>query len=375
MNPRRNGHWRWMPCAFVLACAACATADPKPDPGNPEEDTVSGIECSAPHQLAHDAEGCQVLSTDYQPRDSNSENDSWPACISDDDTYHKIDPNVSSVARVLAYDTVGKRLWAEGVEPTAQDFTDMRVLFEEAEGLGSRIVRRYDLHYPAPAIGKCEDNAAIPLANPDYCVGSARLQPILTAAFAEGSQGQNLVVNARKIRSAIQWFLYLSPLKEFTTCTTAKKDCDSGWAYYTGGGERAAPVGLSADIATLAPATHDRIFDGVLAMRCWKNLDNESGTSTNLALRDSARTQLDTALLRGMAVIVRQRFLDLFCSSGDYQAGALEELRILVPLLDRAFLERNATQADALKNEVLKEAADIDVQSCIAALDETFPCP
>ena len=42
-------------------------------------------------------------------------------------------------------------------------------------------------------------------------------------------------------------------------------------------------MGLSADIDALAPATHDRIFDAVLAMRCWRDLDPAT-PATNTAL-------------------------------------------------------------------------------------------
>jgi len=206
-------------------------------------------------------------------------------------------------------------------------------------------------------------------------VGPAVLQPILVDAFAAGSDGQDSVGNAARIHAALQWFLYVSVIKEVTTCTTAPADCDSGWAYYTGGTPREAPIGLAAEIQALAPETHQRIHDGLLAVRCWRNLDNETGEATDLGLRDRAIRQLDRALQRGMALLIRQRFEELACAAEDYQAAALEGLRVLVPLLDRATRELETAAADLLLNEVQKEAGAIDVQRMVEALDRLYDCP
>jgi hypothetical protein len=110
-------------------------------------------------------------------------------------------------------------------------------------------------------------------------------------------------------------------------------------------------------------------------VRCWRNLDNETGAAQDLAMRDRAILQLDRALLRGVALLVRQRFEELECAEEDYQAAALEGLRILVPLLDRATRERETAAADLLLAEVQKEASAVDVQSAAAALDRIYDCP
>ena len=45
---------------------------------------------------------CEPLATDYLPRDAGSATDDWPACISDDNTYHWIGATIGSIARVAA---------------------------------------------------------------------------------------------------------------------------------------------------------------------------------------------------------------------------------------------------------------------------------
>ena len=182
-------------------------------------------------------------------------------------------------------------------------FTDARVIHSDANGLDSRVQRREDLHYPeVPAAdGACTD-PGVPDVHPDRCAGPARILPLLNDAFAGGSAGADPLVNAARIEAALLWFLYLSPYKESYTCTTTPADCDSAWAYYTGGEDRAGGMGLAAYVAALDAETHDRIWDGLLAVRCWKNLDHETGTSTDATMRDAAREQLDRAALRGVAL-------------------------------------------------------------------------
>src|SRR5690606_38512670 len=130
------------------------------------------------------------------------------------------------------------------------------------------------------------------------------------------------------IRAALQWFFYVSAIKEATTCTNTAKDCDSAWAYYTGGTDRAAPAGLAADIDALAPDTHDRAFDGVLAVRCWRDLLDRDVPAADLTLRDQAIDQLDFALVRGMSIIIRQHFAAISCATGDYRDAHFEALKI-----------------------------------------------
>ncbi len=355
---------------IVGSCADDGPADNTLPDGGVDTD---GAEC-AEGELTYveDVSQCVPAATDYKPRENGSLNDTWEACISDDGLYHQIEPSVSSISRVEAYETISGMLW-ENDTITAQQFIDARILFEEEQGLGSRVARRYDVHYASPPNGSCEDEG-IPAAFPDYCVGPAVLQPIVVDAFAQGALGNEPIVNAAKIAAALQWFLYVSSIKEATTCAAKAKDCDSSWAYYTGGTPRDTPIGLAADIDFWAPETHDRGYDGVLAVRCWRDLDS-SEQAQNQTLQALAIDQLDRALLRGMAILIRQRFEMLSCSTGAHQRATLEWLRIVVPLFDRETRERDPAVANMLQAAIANPADQIDVDTIVAKIDLTYPCP
>jgi len=318
---------------------------------------------------------CPPLDTDYQPRTGL---DDWPACISDDDTYHWIGTTIGSIARITSFESIADLLWRRATAPTADDFLAARTIYVETNGLDSRIQRREDLHYPAvpAADGACTD-AGVPDLYPDRCVGPARMLPLLNDAFAAGSTGTEPAVHAARIEAALLWFLYLSPYKESNTCTTTPADCDSAWAYYTGGEDRAGGLGLAAYVSALDGETHDRIWDGLLAVRCWKNLDNETGTSVDLDLRDQAIAQLDRAALRGVALIVRDRFDMLAAATTSAtRDAAWAFLRILGGVLDREATVRDADMAIVLRNELARtDPLAVDVAGAQAALDALFPCP
>ena len=72
--------------------------------------------------------------------------------------------------------------------PSTDDFLQARLVYQEDEGLDSRVVRRYDHHYDRPDAGGCEDDG-IPEDHPDYCVGPAKLQPLILQALNAGIEG------------------------------------------------------------------------------------------------------------------------------------------------------------------------------------------
>ncbi len=359
---------------LVALLVGCAQDDPDENGDIPDAGPGEGEPCTEDElEPDLDLSECSPADTDYTPNDNGSADDTWPACISDDNTYHQIEESISSISRVEAYEQIGEFLW-KNTALTPEDFVDARIIYEAEQGLGSRVARRYDVHYnPPPGDASCEDEG-IPEKYPDYCVGPATLQPIVTEGFADGSLGEDMVVNAAKIEAALQWFLYVSTIKEGTTCINTPKDCDSCWAYYCGGTPRNNPIGLAADIERFVPLTHDRAYDGVLAVRCWRDLD-PAVPAEDLELQAQAINQLDIAVLHGMAVLVRQRFFGLSCATGEYQEGTLEALRILVPLLDRATRERSPSVADQLLAEIDNESEDIDYQGMMDAIDSVYDCP
>lgn len=312
---------------------------------------------------------CKVAETDFDS--TNTDTDGWSECISDDGTYHRIDPSISSIARVAAFDKIATLLAFDGSKiPTIEDFIEARKEYSIAEGLSSRVDRREDEHYAALEEACRDLTPEEQQANADRCVGPAKIQPIITNALSEGSKGNDLEANAARVEAGLLWFLYVSVHKEAFTCTKTKKDCDSSYAYYTGGeDDKAKGKGLSSYVLARSPQAHNRVWEGLLAMRCWRDLDKDD-TATDIKMRDKALKQLDTALLRGVAVIVGQRLANKNC------VKAWETITILGPVLLREANERDAAKATQLAEQFAKPSADqLDVETTKTLLDEIFPCP
>lgn len=315
--------------------------------------------------------GCTALAGDYEPRENNSANDSWAACISDDNTYHPFDVNISSIARVAAFEQIRTLLsFGSMTAPGAQAFTDARIAYSLDQGLESRVSRREDEHYP-PAPAACNTLTADEQAKyPDRCVGPVKIQPLLNQAFQDGQTGKDPLLSAVKIEAGLLWFLFVSVYKEARTCAKTQADCDSSWAYYTGGETRDKGLGLSKYFRARSLDAHDRVWDGSLAVRCWRDLDNPTGTATDTAMEDLATSQLDRALLRGMALIVRGRLQQLPCSP------AWASVQILGPVLDREATVRDPTKAAILRTEIAKtDPSKVDIEAATDALDAIFQCP
>lgn len=361
-------------CATSLLAACPAPLPMGADGGLDAGSTTSAGFCPTPPAYTENVTSCMAGLDDYRPRVAMSANDTWPVCVSDSNTYSPINPSITTVARVAAYEQIAEKLWRAQRVPGPQDFVDARVQYALDQGLDSRVQRREDVHYPAAPM-PCS-TAGIPAQYPDRCVGPSKLLPTLNDAFTKGAMGETPQVHAARIEAALLWFLYVSALSEVMTCTTRAQDCDSCWAYYSGGTPRDQPLGLAKAIAAFAPETHQRAYDATLAVRCWRNLDNETGTATNLALRDRAREQLDKAMLRGVAVVLRQRVAELGCTTGETRDARLAFAKVLAPLIDRPLRERSASQATLVAAELGKsDPAQVDVAAVTGALDAAFPCP
>lgn len=356
----------------IIAGGGCESSDPTPTSPVDGGGGSAGVKCSPDEGTAPmDGSSCEPMPDDYTPRESNSSTDTWPACISDMNEYVQFDMNISSLARVAAFEQIRELLDVGGTGvPSPQDFLDARVIYAQEQGLESRVSRREDEHYP-PAPAACRDMPPEEQQMyPDRCVGPVKIRPILNAAFEGGIAGESPAENAARIEASLLWFLYMSIYKEATTAAQVSVDVDSMWAKYTGGEPREKGIGLSAYVKARSPQAHDRIWDGLLAVRCWRDLDNPTGAAMDLALRDRARAQLDRALLRGMALIVRQRLENADCSA------AWESAKILGSILDREATARDPANAAILRAEIQKSsAADVDVAAATGALDAIFPCP
>lgn len=358
----------------LVALVACKTSDPPESPDAPPRPDAAIVD--APDAPDVDADpGCVALATDYTPRVDGSATDEWPACISDDNAYHPLDPSISTIARVAAFEEIATLLFKDAA-PTVDEFTAAREQYLLEQGLESRVSRREDEHYPPLADGTCND----PGADPQRCVGPAQIMPLLQDAFAIGQDAGSTDLERRlaaaRIEAGLLWFLYVSTFKEAITCTNVPRDCDSSYAYYTGGDPRESGKGLSRYVRALDGATHDRVWDGILAVRCWRDLDNPTGVATDLAMRDRATAQMDRAALRGVALIVRARTVELAASTGDDALVAWELLRVLGPVLDRDATLRDAALAATLRAELAKtDPATVDTDAIVDALDALYPCP
>jgi hypothetical protein len=364
-------------CLAVLGLACAAGCDD--DKSNKPPAGDAGVDASEDGDVIpmNDAEvlACTALEGDYAP----GATDDWDACISDDGEYHKIMDTVSTEARIQAFVDMADAIFTPSADPSATDFDDARDLYTTAEGLASRVGRRYDPHFPNPDDVDCgaADGPTL-AANADYCVGPAILQPIINDAFAAGQtedDGEPARVYGARIEAAVLWFLYASLYKESLTCTTTAKDCDSSWAYVTGGGpvEKGGETGLGGYVRDLDDGAADRIWNGALAVRCWRDLDAEA-TATDTELRDAARDQFDRATIDGVALIVADRLNAAKAATGSERAYHVAFVKVLARALYREMDEGDGGAQDDLEAALADDApSDGDIDAALAAIAGVFP--
>jgi len=364
--------------AVMLPAAGCAEDDPTvtdlPDSGDGDRggDGDGGGDGDDRDAGGDGDAACTPLESDYVP----GADDAWDACISDDGEYHRIEDSISSTARVMAFEQIAELLFDPTRDPSPTDFFTGRMIYQTDEGLDSRVVRRYDPHYEVPDGTDCALQG-VPAMHPDYCVGPAKLSPLIIGALDDGYLGDETPARAHAARAeaGLLWFLYVSHYKEATTCATKAKDCDSAYAYYTGGAGARGGIGLSRYVDEVDSYAHGRAWDGLLGLRCWRHLD-DAETAADPAMGERARAQYDRAVLDGIAAIVRDRLVRLGESTGDERAYYWAFLRTLGPLLDREGQARSADAADALGAELtVADPAQVDVAAAIDAIDLLFDCP
>lgn len=314
--------------------------------------------------------GCEARAGDYAP----CTDDGYAACVSDDGEYHRIQESISTIARVQAFERIAELLFDATRDPDASDFLTARMIYQEDEGLDSRVVRRYDPYFEVPADTDCAE-PGVPAMYPDYCVGPAKLQPILLEAMNRGAMGDDARAQAARIEAALLWFLYVSANKEAVSCARAIQDCDSSYAYYTGGEDARGGIGLARYLAEADPHAHDRAWDGLLAVRCWRDLD-DGAMAQDQALGDRARAQYFAALVDGLAAVVRDRLQKVAGSTGDEQRSHFAFVttlgRAIVPEAEARSSAHGATLAGAFSAD---DPQDIDVDATVAAIEAVFECP
>lgn len=366
------------------------SAGTEPTTGTPEN-------CEGIMVPAIDESACTPEATDYQPRTNDSADDMWPACVSDMGPYTLVEGTPSAQARIDAYEKMADLLWRKS-NPTPEDFTMARDQYVIPEGLESRVSRREDLHVdPIPMADwdpQVDDDKQCTVGDnvtkyAARCIGPSTMQPMIDDAFAKGQSGEgDPDVHAATIHGALDWFIYLSTYKEANTCATVvAKDCDASWAYYTGGQSIEGGLGMASEVRAGSANAHERIHDGLMAVRCWRDL-NQDGMGgyplldtlpqDQIDLFNRGWEQLDQALHRGLAVIVRDQmkaYIDAACA-GNKRVHIWAFLQAAGQGLQREAEERDATNAKVLSDLWAMDAPTAaDVAPAITALDAIFPCP
>ena len=401
----------WTVTLLLLPLLACKADDPGETDSNGESGTSGGtaettpttgepMDCSMITIPAIDESSCKPLANDFQPR-TNAAGDMWEPCVGDTVPYVQVEAKTpGSAARIIAYEKMAQLLWDNPNAPTKEDFTAARDQYVIAEGLESRLNRREDLHYPPIPMAEWDPQvdgdkqctvAALAAKYTDRCVGPDSMKPIVDAAFADGQSGTgDARVNAAKIHATLEWFLYASVYKEANTCATEDPgDCDSAWAYYTGMENIDSGMAFAKDVLAQSKNAHERIYDGLLAARCWRDLTKDDMGGYPLlemldadanALFERGWEQLDQGLHRGLAVVVRnhaESYMKSLCGEGDVnQAAAWAYLQIAGAALDREATERDATMAKTLTDLWASDGPTVqELADGIGAIDAIFPCP
>ena len=297
----------------------------------------------------------------------------WETCRADTTEYERFEETISSIARIGAFEDIADLLWENEMEIMDQDFIDSNLIYVEEEGLDSRVSRREDEHYMPVMEGgmtlSCRDDG-VPEKDPNRCVGPAQIRPLVLDAFTEGAMGEGEhKVEAAKVEAALLWFLYVSSYKEATTCAAKAKDCDSSFAYYGGGEQQDGGLGLARYFKTHAPAAHDEVWDGLIAVRCWRGID-DGEEATNTELHDMALAELDEGLDYGLARLVVWRLDEFDANEGVDRDADWAFLKILGPAD-----ARDANAAASLETAWAGTADELDVAATKSTIETLFPAP
>lgn len=368
-------------CGLYLGCNGNGNGngDNNTDDSFCNYDSTRPIDACASAVYIEDVSACVAVATDYQPRAGVSGANGWPTCISDDNTYHLVGDTIpAAVSRSIAFERMSERLWANHCRPSKDDFLVARDDYSVEGGLASRVGRRQDISYPEVASDDkfaCQQEG-IPSTYPDRCFGPAVLKPMIDEAFQKGIAQDKPRVQAARIEAALVWFFYLSMTSEVWTCScNDKSDCDSAAAYYTQLSARDSPTGLAKYVQRLGPETHHRIYDALLAVRCWRDAD-QAEVAADTQRYQAALSQLEKAGRRGIALILRERIGKIGCTTGEEQEANIEFVREIGGFINHVAGLANVEDASSLK--AYSDAPSTTAESIAAAqgaIDSIFACP
>ena len=385
---KTNGYIGWMVAGALLAGCGGGTSTTDDMGGGGNADLTMPNTGDCPPKYTEILSACMPAATDYQPRNGMAGANGWMKCISDDNTFHLIDAMLPpAAARVTAFESMAGKLWRNTGTPTKDNFLSAREDYSVAEGLASRVGRRQDVMYPEVTVNGDKFACADPVVymkpeNANRCAGPARLKPIIDDAFTQGIAGTKPIVQAARIETALLWFFYLSTRSEIWTCAFDDiTDCDAAAAYYTqdptGAGGRTKLLGIARYIHEQGPGTHDRIFDALLAERCWRDIEKTFPLDYTMSnYYKLAQAQTDKAYLRGVALILRSRMASVGCSKDERLEAMKESVKIFGDLIYDHAAAIDKTNADKLKAYTSNPATDAgSIASAQAAIDAIFGCP
>jgi hypothetical protein len=359
---------------LIATLWACESDDDTSSTGGTTAGTTAGAEGGTPAGAEGGtpagAEGgtpvtCVVAPNDYP-------GSTWGACISDDGTYHSITGSTSAAARTAVFEAIGDLLWRND-SLTATSFVDAELLYAEDEGLQSRVVRRYDAHVAKPEGADCKQADAGTLW-PEYCVGPAKILPVVLSAFDGGQSDMELKANARRLEAGLLWFFFVSTFKESYSCKDAIEDCDSSLGYNNGSKQLSEDgIGFGGLVQELDANAYQALFNAHLAVRCWREADSAE-VSTMPDVQQKALDQLDRALNHGLALILSDRLTKFAAGNDAQKAEYWAFLEVLGPVIQDAAEKVDATMAGHLAMG-WAQGAQIDVEMQKQHLMMLFPCP
>jgi hypothetical protein len=376
---------RWQRTTIVCCALLCLShCDDSPAPAGD-----AGPEASPDRDANYGTTGSGATDANCPPRDGDfiegdaGQSDDWPPCVSDQGSWALVADPPSSIGRIDAFEEIATLLFGAEATLSSQAFTNARVTYAQEQGLDSRIQRREDEHYP-PATdvngteARCRDDGIPDLPqNADRCVGPAQILPILNESFAAGMSDADVEHHSARIEAALLWFLFASTYKEAATCGDTPKDCDSSWAYYTGGTSDPGELkGLARYVYAADPTAYAATWAGLMALRCWRDVV-DSGTAMNgPALHQAALAQLDRGLNRGLAAVVAARTHLVETSTGPWPGAHWQAIQILGGALDRAATAVDTPLAAELRQAIAPSSpADADLPGIRSLLAQLFPCP
>lgn len=355
----------WAIAAVAFAVAACG-GDKKDDA--PEELFGEGAEPGGVNPPITGA--CVPLTATWKGSYTPGADDEWPECISDDGKYHPINPSISAVARTQVFEEMGALLFDPDKDASKADFLEARKLYEEDEGLGSRVVRRYDPHYKPIGDPDCTKQADVE-ANPDYCAGPAKISPIVQTALKNGYEGKQARWHAGRIEGALLWFMAISEYKETLSCSDGNiQDCDSAYGYYDGAGMG---LGLGRYIREVDSDADRDARLGALAVRCWRDVD-DALPATNEKLRELARTQFDRSVIKGTIAVLLDRIDAADRATGEAQRYHWGFVTALLGALQSQTFRASGAKATLADARVAASPDEIDLGLLRSALDGILDC-